>query len=74
MPASYKGRGEKERQHVPVPITANLAALLEELKCDRPDDAPLLLKGDGSRGWRRTRANTGIFSRESRSGPDSIPT
>ena len=32
MPPSYKGRGEKERQHVPVPITAALAALLGELK------------------------------------------
>ena len=49
MPTSYKGRGQKEKQHVPVPITAALAALLAELKGDRPDDAPLLLKSDGSR-------------------------
>jgi len=49
MPTSYKGRGEKERQHVPVPITASLAALLDELRRDRPHDAPLLLKSDGSR-------------------------
>jgi integrase len=49
MPASYKGRGEKERRQVPVPITAALAALLAELKGDRPDDAPLLRKSDGSR-------------------------
>ena len=48
MPTSYKG-GEKERQQVPVPITASLAALLAELKGDRPDDAPLLPKSDGSR-------------------------
>ena len=54
MPTSYKGRGEKERQHVPVPITANLAALLDELRCDRPRDAPLLLKGDGTR-WLATK-------------------
>ena len=25
MPTSYKGRGQKEKQHVPVPITAALA-------------------------------------------------
>ena len=49
MPTSYKGRGQKEKQHVPVPITAALAALLAELKGDRPDDAPLLRKSDGSR-------------------------
>ena len=34
---------------MPVPITAALAALLAELKGDRPDDAPLLRKSDGSR-------------------------
>jgi integrase len=49
LPTSYKGRGEKERQQVPVPITASLAALLDELRRDRPHDAPLLLKGDGTR-------------------------
>ena len=49
MPTSYKGRGQKEKQHVPVPITAALAALLAELKGDRPDDAPLLRKSDGRR-------------------------
>src|SRR5262245_9892673 len=49
LPASYKGRGQKEKQQVPVPITASLAALLAELKSDRPDDAPLLVKSDGSR-------------------------
>jgi integrase len=49
MPTSYKGRGQKEKQQVPVPITATLAALLAELKGDRPDDAPLLRKSDGSR-------------------------
>jgi integrase len=49
MPTSYKGRGEKEKQQVPVPITATLAVLLAELKGDRPDDAPLLRKSDGSR-------------------------
>ena len=49
MPTSYKGRGQKEKQHVPVPITAALAAVLVELKGDRPDDEPLLRKSDGSR-------------------------
>jgi integrase len=49
MPTSYKGRGQKEKQHVPVPITATLAALLAQLRGDRPDDAPLLLKSDGTR-------------------------
>ena len=49
MPTSYKGRGEKEKQHVPVPITAALAALLAELKGDQADDAPLLTKSDNSR-------------------------
>ena len=49
MPTSYKGRGQKEKQQVPVPITATLAALLAELKGDRPDDAPLLVKSDGTR-------------------------
>ena len=49
MPTSYKGRGQKEKQHVPVPVTAALAALLVELKGNRPDDAPLLRKSDGSR-------------------------
>ena len=49
MPTSYKGRGQKEKQQAPVPITATLAALLAELKGDRPDDAPLLVKSDGTR-------------------------
>jgi integrase len=49
MPTSYKGRGQKERQHVPVPITVGLAALLSELRGNRPHDAPLLLKSDGTR-------------------------
>jgi integrase len=53
MPTSYKGRLEKRRHQVPVPITASLAALLDELRRDRPRDAPLLLKGDGTR-WLQT--------------------
>jgi integrase len=53
MPASYKGRSEKEKQRVAVPIPAALAALLAELRGDRPDDAPLLLKSDGTP-WLKT--------------------
>jgi len=53
MPTSYKGRGEKERQQVPVPITASLAAVLDEERRDRPRDAPLLPKDDGTR-WLAT--------------------
>jgi hypothetical protein len=49
LPTSYKGRAQKEKQQVPVPIPAALAALLAELKGDRPDDAPLLPESDGSR-------------------------
>jgi integrase len=49
MPTSYKGRGQKEKQQVPVPITASLAALIDEQCRDRPRDATLLLKGDGTR-------------------------
>ena len=49
MPTSYKGRGQKDRQQVPVPIPASLAALLSELRGDRSGEAPLLLKSDGSR-------------------------
>ena len=64
MPTSYKGRGQKgkQQQEVPVPITATLAALLVELKGDRPDDAPLLSKSDGSR-WLATNKSEqwGIF-------------
>jgi integrase len=62
LPTSYKGRGEKERQQVPVPITASLAALLDELRRDRPRDAPLQLKGDGTR-WLATNKSEqwGIF-------------
>ena len=48
LPASYKGRGQKEKQQVPVPISGNLAVRLAELKGNRPDDAPLLVKSDGA--------------------------
>jgi integrase len=54
MPTSYKGRGQKkERQHVPVPIPVILAALLRELRGARVADAPLMVKGDGTR-WQES--------------------
>src|SRR5262245_23553028 len=56
MPTSYKGSGEKERQHVPVPITASLAALLKDARGDRPHDAPLLVKSDGTRWQERNKS------------------
>lgn len=49
MPTSYKGKGKKERSHVPVPITPGLAALLKAARGDRTDDEPLLRKADGAR-------------------------
>jgi integrase len=48
VPTSFKGRGQKERQHVPVPIGVELAALLKAMKDGRDGDAPLLIKPDGT--------------------------
>jgi integrase len=64
MPTSYKGRGEKQRQQVPVPITASLAALLDELRRDRPRDATLLLKGDSTRWLATNRSEQWTIFRE----------
>jgi len=64
MPTSYKGRGEKERQQVPVPITASLAALLDELRRDRPPEAPLLLKSDGMRWLATNKSEQWLIFRE----------
>jgi integrase len=47
MPTSFKGR-QKERSHVAVPITPSLARALAKARGDRPHDAPLLLKRDGT--------------------------
>jgi len=74
MPTSYKGRGEKERQQVPVPITASLAAQLVEQRRDRPRDAPLLLKGDGTRWLATNKSEQWASSARWRSAPGSIPT
>jgi integrase len=49
MPSSFKGHGEKQITHRPVPITPALAAALRDARADRPDDAPLLLKANGTR-------------------------
>jgi integrase len=51
MPTSFKGRGQKERQHVPVPITTSLAALLKHARGNRAADARLLLRHNGT-AWR----------------------
>src|SRR6266540_2097854 len=53
MPSSFKGRGQKKITHRPVPITPALAAALKNAKGDRPADAPLLHKRDGT-AWQAT--------------------
>jgi integrase len=53
IPSSFKGRGQKKFSHRPVPITPALGAALNEAKGDRPWDAPLLLKRDGTP-WQAT--------------------
>jgi integrase len=53
MPSSFKGRGQKKITHRPVPITSTLAAALKRAKGDRPADAPLLRKRDGT-AWQAT--------------------
>jgi integrase len=79
VPTSYKGgRGQKEREHVPVPIPMSLAALLNELRGDRPHDAPLLIKDDGTRWLERNKAEQWVIFRTvaKRAGfdPDEITT
>jgi hypothetical protein len=53
MPKSAKGgdrnRSAKKIERYSVPITVQLAARLREAARGRPDHAPLLLQGDGSR-------------------------
>jgi integrase len=64
VPTSYKGgRGQKEREHVAVPITISLAVLLNKLRGDRPHDAPLLIKADGTRWLERNKAEQWIIFR-----------
>ena len=52
MPSSFKG-AQKKITHRPVPITPALAAALKKATSDRPGEAPLLLKRDGS-AWQAT--------------------
>jgi hypothetical protein len=47
VPASHKGRGGGRGGHVPVPVTAALAAALQQAAAGRPAHAPLLLREDG---------------------------
>jgi hypothetical protein len=47
MPTSRKGTGDKPR-HIPVPLTAALAAKLRLAAAGRAPGAPLLLKGNGN--------------------------
>jgi integrase len=60
---SYKGRGEKQVERIPVPITASLAVVLKQAKGDRPDDAPLLLKSDGTAWQEVNRCDHGLIFR-----------
>jgi integrase len=53
MPSSFKGRGQKKITHRPVPITPVLAAALKNAAGDRPAEAPLLRKRDGT-AWQAT--------------------
>jgi integrase len=48
LPTSFKGRGQKERQHTPAPISTGLAAILKSVT-GVTSNAPLLLKSDGTR-------------------------
>jgi integrase len=48
MPSSAKGKGVKRINRVPVPIPASLATKLQQVAGDRPDDALLLLKPEGT--------------------------
>jgi integrase len=53
MPSSFKGATSKERRQVPVPIPPSTAALLDQMRGNRDDEAPLLIKADGAR-WQGT--------------------
>ena len=80
VPTSYKGgRGQKEREHVPVPITSSLAVLLN--KAARRS-APRRAAADQGRrhgdGWRRNKSEQWVIFRTiaERAGfdPDEITT
>jgi integrase len=47
MPRSRKGKGKRRHERFPVPIAPTLAAKLRAAANGRPDNAPLLVDGDG---------------------------
>jgi integrase len=51
VPASKKGRGNRNADRTPVPITPGLAGKLKAAAAGRPVNAPLLLRPDGAP-WR----------------------
>jgi hypothetical protein len=48
MPSSRKGKGVKRIERKPVPITASLAARLQQAAGDRARTEPLLLRANGA--------------------------
>jgi integrase len=53
VPKSGKGNLRKRNERMAVPIPASLAALLQQQAANRPPDAPLLCKSDGTK-WQHT--------------------
>ena len=58
MPSSRKGRRHRRVERQPLPIPLSLAATLRQAAGDRSQDAPLLIRRDGSR-W--SRIEGGLF-------------
>jgi hypothetical protein len=56
MPSSRKGKGIKRIERKPVPITASLAAGLQQAAGDRARTEPLLLRADGTP-WQPAKAD-----------------
>jgi hypothetical protein len=48
VPPSRKGRGQRKKPHIPVPLTANLEARLKAAAAGRDRNAPLFLRDDGA--------------------------
>jgi len=72
MPSSMKGKGQKRITRRPVPITAGLAARLQQAAAGRRYDEPLLVKPSGdtwkqsdhSRLFRRAAAQAGLAEKD----------
>jgi len=72
MPSSMKGKGQKRITRRPVPITAGLAARLQQAAAGRRHDEPLLVKPSGdtwkqsdhSRPFRRAAAQAGLAEKD----------